>query len=59
MILTTAKDLMRRFLYYDRKEDTELALGEIESAIQQGVVTVDEILAVFHRALAKTCAKRK
>lgn len=52
VILTTAKDLIRHFLYHDRKEDTELAPGEIESAIQQGVVTVDEILTVFHEALA-------
>ena len=50
-ILATAKDCMADFLYYDRKEDEDLPCGAIEAAIQDGVVTVEEILEIFRAAL--------
>ena len=50
-ILDTANDLMGDFLYYGRKGDEDLDVGQIEAAIAAGEITVDEILAVFRKAL--------
>ena len=46
-IINTVKDLASAFMYYDRKEDEELPVGEIESAINNNEITVDEIVGVF------------
>jgi hypothetical protein len=46
-ILGVIEDLVGDLLYYDRKEDEELRRGEIEKAIQEGVVTVDEMVHQF------------
>jgi hypothetical protein len=46
-IINTATDLIGEFLYYGRKEDEELDVGDIEKAIIRGVVTVDEIIGIF------------
>ena len=46
-ILGIASDLMTNFLYYDRKDCDLLKVGEIETAILAGEVTIDEIVAVF------------
>jgi len=51
MILITASDLVSCFLYYDRQEDAELPRGAIEDAVERGVITVDEIVAVFREEL--------
>lgn len=50
VILTRASDLMGAFLFYDRKEDDELAVGEIEAAIAADEITVDEIIEVFWKS---------
>ena len=50
-VLDAADDLMGKFLYYDRKEDDDLAIGDIEATIAAGEITVDEILEVFKKAL--------
>ncbi len=50
-ILLTANDLGSSFLFYDRKEDEELGVGEIERAILDGEITVDEIVAEFRGIL--------
>jgi len=47
IILDTITDLVSNFLYYDRKEDEELPRGFIESAIESGSVTVDELVSKF------------
>ena len=44
IILDTISDMISELLYYDRKEDEELGVGDIEQAIKDGVITVDEIL---------------
>ena len=46
-IMTTVDDLVRDFVYYDRKEDDELSAADLESAISCGQVTVDEIVERF------------
>lgn len=51
VILITAEDLMKNFLFYDRRDDEELPRGAIEKALRNGTVTVDDILAVFRSAL--------
>ncbi|NIT79526.1 MAG: hypothetical protein GWO44_22195 [Thermoplasmata archaeon] len=43
----TVTDLVAKFLYYDRKEDEELPVGEIEAAIRCGEISVDEICELF------------
>ena len=40
-------DLVMDFLYYDRKEDDDLGVGDIEIAISQGQITIDEIVERF------------
>ena len=50
-ILDTVSDLVAGFLYYDRKEDDELQLGEIEESIKNKEITVDEIVNSFAEEL--------
>jgi len=52
-ILAMTSDLAGRFLYYDRKEDSEFPVGSIEEAIDSGEVTLDEIVEVFLTELTK------
>jgi ornithine cyclodeaminase/alanine dehydrogenase-like protein (mu-crystallin family) len=51
LILASANDLARDFLYYDRKEDEELARGEIQEAVEKGEVTKEEIIEEFKKQL--------
>lgn len=53
LILTTVKDLVKDFLYYERKEDQELPVGSIELAIKYGEVTINEISECFKSELIK------
>lgn len=55
-ILATVKDMVSDFLYYDRKEDDILPVGSIESAVKSGVVTLDEIVALFSSGLHCGCS---
>jgi hypothetical protein len=50
-ILSAVSDLVGALLYYDRKEDEDLPRGAIESAIESGVITYDEIVSVFRSEL--------
>ena len=54
VILNAAQDTMAGFLYYDRKEDEELPVGAIETAIVTGEVSIADILEVFSKALELT-----
>jgi hypothetical protein len=47
LILAHVSDLIANFLYYDRKWDEDLPLGEIEAAIEAGEITEEEIVAEF------------
>ncbi len=51
-ILGTVDDLVSSFLYYDRKEDEELRLGDIDVAIGNGDITIDEIVNKFRECVA-------
>lgn len=58
LILASAADQALDFLVHDRKEDEELPRGEIESAIDTGHVTVDEIANTFRAALVEALGER-
>lgn len=49
----TISDLISDFLYYDRKEDSELPRGMIEDAIAEGKITAEEIIGLFRAHLTK------
>lgn len=51
LILASANDLARKFLYYDRKEDDELKIGDIQKAEENGEVTKEEIIEEFRKQL--------
>jgi len=53
-ILNTVTDLVGSFMYYDRKEDEELPNGAIETAIENGVITIDEIVDKFKTTLKES-----
>lgn len=46
-IAQTVSDMTSDFLYYKREEDDYLPLGAIEKAVKQGVVSIDDICAMF------------
>lgn len=50
-ILGAISDMMADFLYYHRKEDAQLPCGAIEEAIQNGEVTVEEMVEAFEAEL--------
>lgn len=47
----TLRDAVGDFLYYDRKEDKELPVGAIDEAIENGTVTVGDMVIWFEEAL--------
>jgi hypothetical protein len=46
-ILGMISDMMADFLYYDRKEDSNVPVGAIEEAIRTGVISIDEMVEQF------------
>lgn len=50
-ILGSIGDMVLDFLYYDRKEDETLPVGEIEAAVRCGEITVNEIIETFSAEL--------
>jgi len=53
IIEATIKDLVADFLYYDRKEDESLPMNEIEKEIENGNLSVLDIVNVFEIELKK------
>jgi hypothetical protein len=56
-IINTVKDLCANFLYYDRKEDEELSADDLTQAVEDGTVTIEEIVAEFENQLRNTLQK--
>ncbi len=52
-ILLTIDDLVLNFMYYDRKEDEELSREDLEEAVKNGVITVEEMANRFKSELEK------
>jgi len=57
LIEDTIQDLVGSFLYYDRKEDEDLSVREIENAIAEGEISVDEIVSLFRKFLTTNLPK--
>lgn len=51
LILCTISDCVSDLMYYDRKEDEYLEDGAIEAAIENGEITVDEMVERFRSEL--------
>jgi len=54
IILNTITDLCSNFLYYDRKEDEDLSVEDLEEAVENGTITIDEMVEEFRRHLENT-----
>jgi hypothetical protein len=50
-IFNAVSALVSDFLYYDRKEDSQLGQGQIEAAIEEGEITVGEIVKCFREGI--------
>ncbi len=50
-IIAAARTSAARLLYYDRKEDEGLGLGEIERAVAAGEITIEDIVQPFVQVL--------
>ena len=53
-ILNTIRDLCSNFLYYDRKEDEELSMEQLNKAVAYGEITIEEMTAEFRKHLENT-----
>lgn len=51
-ILGVLEDTITDFVYYDREEDDELDVEELQEAFDSGIVTIDDAVATFRKALA-------
>jgi len=47
LVLNCVSDLVKKFFYYDRKNDEDLEVGDIEKYIESGIITTDEIIKKF------------
>jgi predicted RNA-binding protein associated with RNAse of E/G family len=52
-IFDTIDKMIDCFLYYDRKEDVGLEVGEIEDAVKAGQITVNEMIKRISENLIK------
>ncbi len=46
-IFNTTKDLVTKFLYYDRRDDEDMPRGLIEKSIEEGLISTDDIITIF------------
>ena len=53
IILNNVKELVSSFLYYNRKEDEDLQLGEIENLIELKEISINDIVNIFEKELRK------
>ncbi len=56
-ILDAISDLCSDFLYYDRKEDDELSVTNLNNAVDSGEITIDEMVNEFRKHLENTFLK--
>ena len=54
IILNTIRDLCSDFLYYDRKEDEELSIEQLNNAVADREITIDEMVAEFKKHIDNT-----
>lgn len=58
-IINVLDDHLSKLIYYDRKEDEELGVGDIERAIIAGEITVNELIELFRLGLETAVAQEK
>lgn len=51
IILKEVETLVANFVYYDRKEDEDLSMYDLDKAIRSGEITIDEIVNKFRETL--------
>ena len=44
-------DMVSDLLYYDRKEDEDLQVEDIDNAVKNGVISIDDIVYMFRKEL--------
>ena len=54
LILDRITDLCSNFVFYDRKEDEKLSINKLNKAVDDGVITVDEMVEHFKDCLLNT-----
>ncbi len=54
IILGRIEDLCSDFLYYDRKEDEDLSMQQLNDTVKSGEITIDEMVAEFRKHLENT-----
>ena len=47
LILDSVKDLVSDLMFYDRKEDEDLSVKDIEESFKSGEVTISEVVEIF------------
>jgi coenzyme F420-reducing hydrogenase gamma subunit len=53
-ILDTIHDLVMDFVYYDRKEDETLSMNELDNAVKNGTITIEEMVSEFKKLLEES-----
>lgn len=54
LILNVIETVVMNFMYYDRKEDEDLQNGDIESAIEAGEISLEEIVQKFKECIEQS-----
>jgi hypothetical protein len=54
VILNTIEDLCSNFLFYNRKEDENLSIEQLNEAVKSGFITIDEMVEEFRKHLTNT-----
>lgn len=54
LILDAIEDLCSNFVFYDRKEDEDLSVKKLNKAVEDRIITVDEMVAHFEDCLLNT-----
>ena len=54
IVLGRIESLCSSFLYYDRKEDSELSVEILNDVVSNGIVTVDDMVGEFRKHLEAT-----
>jgi hypothetical protein len=58
-IRTCVEDFVADLIYYDRRDDDPLRAGDVEDAILDGVVTIEELVDVMRRELNAAVERRE
>lgn len=54
IILDKISDLCSDFLYYDRKNDADLSIEQLNEAVDNGIITIDEMVNEFRKHFTNT-----